>query len=235
MQRDRRRLQELEADPDLGPSLYLYRWRRPTVTLGYAQRGERDLDLVALEAAGIPVVRRPTGGRAILHIDEWTYSVVAPLTENRLGGGLEDSYRRVAAVVQRALAELGVESYLAGTDPTHRSPGGRERAGPACFAQTLGFELTVGGRKLVGSAQRRLTRAYLQQGTILVGPGHERLADYLEGSPEARGRWREVLLSSTITVRQLIGERTVFGHFAKTLETAWLRAISSRSRGPSPA
>jgi lipoate-protein ligase A len=230
MQRDRHRLQRLEANPDLGPSLYLYRWREPTVSLGYAQRPERDLDLDSLKVAGIPVVRRPTGGRAILHVDEWTYSVTAPLAEERLGGSLAESFRRVASVVQRALGEIGVECYLAATDRPGRPDSSGSSDGPACFATALGFELTVGGRKLVGSAQRRLTRAYLQQGTILVGAGHERLAEFLRGSPEDRRRWRQELLSSTVTVREVAGEESSFEAFAKVLESAWVR-VTSGTRG----
>jgi lipoate-protein ligase A len=230
MARDRRRLTALEANPDLGPSLFLYRWRRPTVSLGYAQRGEKDLDLTALADDGIPVVRRPTGGRAILHVDEWTYSVAAPLGAARLGGNLEDSVRRVAEMVQAALGGLGVESFLAATDAPRRPPA-ESRAGPACFAQAIGFELTVGGKKLMGSAQRRLTRAYLQQGTILVGAGHERLADYLAGPPETRRRWRLALADSTVTVRQLIGSAADFDAFAKAMETAWAKLTSGRAPG----
>jgi lipoate-protein ligase A len=229
MARDRRRLAAIEANPDLGPSLYLYRWSRPTVSLGYAQRAERDLDVAALDRDGVAVVRRPTGGRAILHVDEWTYSVAAPLAADRLGGSLEDSVRRVATVVQRALASLGVESYLAAADSPQRPPAAG-KAGPACFAQAIGFELTVEGRKLMGSAQRRLTRGFLQQGTILVGEGHERLADYLAGSAEARNRWRHGLVESTVSVRQLVGAAADFERFAKAMETAWAEMTSGRRR-----
>jgi lipoate-protein ligase A len=221
MRRDRDRLLALEADPALGPSLYLYRWREPTLTLGYSQPAEGVLDLEAARRAGVPVVRRPTGGRAILHADEWTYAAVVPLDDPALGGGLSQSVSRLVDVVARALAELGVDAAPVGRAAARRA----ERAGlgaePACFALAVGYELSVAGRKLVGSAQRRLTRALLQQGTILVGPGHERLADLLAAGEAERDRARARLAASTVTVRELIGERARFEDFARALERAW--------------
>jgi lipoate-protein ligase A len=228
MRRDRERLLALEADVTLGPSLFLYRWREPTVTLGYAQPAEGVLDLEAARRAGVPVVRRPTGGRAILHADDWTYSAVVPLDDALFGGGLAASVGRLTAVVGAALAAIGIECAPAGraaARAAERTPIGDE---PACFALAVGHELTVGGRKLVGSAQRRLTRALLQQGTILAGPGYERLADLLLGDAAERERARRRLLSSTVTVRELTGGRARFEDFARVLERAWLGAPRRR-------
>src|SRR5262249_16906676 len=98
MERDAARLEALESNPLLGPSLYLYRWAAPTISLGYAQREDRVLDRDAVRAAGIPVVRRPTGGRAILHVEEWTYGVTVPLDHPRLGGGLRESLGALSSV-----------------------------------------------------------------------------------------------------------------------------------------
>lgn len=230
MRRDRERLLALEADPELGPSLFLYRWREPTVTLGYAQSPERVLDLEAARRAGVPVVRRPTGGRAILHADDWTYSAVVPLGDELYGGGLAASVSRLTAVVAAALAAVGVDCVAAGRSAARaaeRTPIADE---PACFALAVGHELTVGGRKLVGSAQRRLTRALLQQGTILAGPGYERLADLLVGDAPARSRARHSLLSSTVTVREITGGRARYEDFARALQRAWVGAPSRRPR-----
>ncbi len=245
MRRDRERLLALEARPELGPSLFLYRWREPTVSLGYAQRADAVLDLEAVRRAAIPVVSRPTGGRAILHADEWTYAAVVPVDHPTLGGGLAVSVSRLIGVVAAALAAIGVDCVPAGRaaqraqDPQRAQAGGRSQAErrasdePACFALAVGYELTVEGRKLVGSAQRRLTRALLQQGTILVGPGHERLADFLALDATARERVRERLLASTVTVRERIGAAACFEDFARALERAWSGPSRRRPRAVS--
>lgn len=240
MRRDRERLLALEADPGRGPSLFLYRWREPTVTLGYAQIAERVLDLEAVARAGVPVARRPTGGRAILHADDWTYSAVVPLDDPRFGGGLAASVSRLAAVVAAALAAVGVDCVPAGRAAARTARAARAAARtpladePACFALAVGHELTVAGRKLAGSAQRRLTRALLQQGTILAGPGYERLADLLPGEGEPRAAARARLLAATVTVRELTGGRARFEDFARALGHAWGGAPPRRA-GPGRA
>jgi lipoate-protein ligase A len=229
MERDRARLLALEAHPERGPSLALYRWREPTLSLGYAQREERVLDGFAVAEARLPVVRRPTGGRAILHVREWTYSAVVPIEDESVGGGLARSVAALSEIVRQALAAVGVEAVPV------RERGGRGAAsGPAdaaCFARAVGHELTVDGRKLAGAAQRRLARALLQQGTILVGPGHERLADFLPGDERKRQTARERLREGTVTVEEIVGHVPDFAAFARALERAWTRALGPGSRG----
>lgn len=217
MERDAARLEALEALPSLGPSLFLYRWAAPTISLGYAQREERVLDAEAVRAGRVPVVRRPTGGRAILHVEEWTYGVAVPLGHPRWGGSLQDSLAALSALVAVALSEVGVKvESVSGRKATPVGEGAEE----ACFRNALGHELSVGGRKLAGAAQRRLCEAILTQGTILAGPGHERLADFLAGDPASKRQGRERLRKGTVTVRE-IAPRATFAAFAEALRRGW--------------
>jgi lipoate-protein ligase A len=223
MERDNARLAALEADPGLGASLVLYRWAEPTISLGYAQREARVLDAEAIREAGIPVVRRPTGGRAILHVDEWTWSAVVPLDHERFGGGLRESLAGLSAVIRDALAAVGVAlDPSGGTAPWVKDDG---FAVEACFHRAGAHELTVGGRKLAGAAQRRLGRALLTQGTILAGPGHEALADFLAGDPVAKWQGRESLRRGTVTLDEAAGFRPSFRAFARALGSAWEQTI----------
>jgi len=216
MERDLAHLLMLEGDPALGPSLFLYRWAEPTISLGYAQREERVLDEVAVGAARIPVVRRPTGGRAILHVDEWTFAAAVPIAHARLGGSLRASLSALAGIVRAALTEVGV-----GMDREAPVSAGEGGAAQACFDRAHGHEITVGGRKLAGLAQRRLNRALLTQGTILAGPGHERLADFLAGDAGSKRAGRESLAAGTVTVLEAGGAGATFEHFAEALCRAW--------------
>lgn len=144
-----------------GPALRLYAWDPPTVSVGYAQTLKGEVDLEACRRLGFGVVRRMTGGRAVLHQHELTYAVAFP--EGLLGpGGIQEDYRRISVGLIRGLRRLGVPADLSRGSP------GRGTVGGVCFLATSRFELCVAGRKLVGSAQRRLRGAVLQHGSLLL-------------------------------------------------------------------
>lgn len=146
------------------PTLRLYRWNPPAVSLGYFQDFERSVNEAACRQAGVDVVRRPTGGRAVFHHREVTYSVCLPPGHPIASGGVLASYRRISEALQEGLRLLGVASELA----VHaRRPAGW--AAGACFDTPSRYELEWQGRKLVGSAQlRRASGALLQHGSILL-------------------------------------------------------------------
>ena len=138
----------------------VYSWKTPTISLGRNQsaRGRYNLDRIA--ELGFGVVRRPTGGRAILHHREITYSVTAP---SETAGDLRQSYERINLLLLETLRSLGVHASVAG--PTTRTP---SPGMSPCFDEPAAGELTVGGRKLAGSAQWRADGGLLQHGSILI-------------------------------------------------------------------
>lgn len=138
------------------PTLRIYRWRRPTLSLGYAQRAA-DFDPAMLAAAGVDLVRRPTGGRAVLHAGDLTYAVVA----SGLPGSVSASYRLIADALVHGLAGLGLAPAVV---PGQARPG----RSAACFASATRADLAIDGRKVVGSAQLRRGGAVLQHGTIYL-------------------------------------------------------------------
>jgi lipoate-protein ligase A len=145
------------------PTLRLYRWEGPWLSLGYGQRlgAER---LAACDAAGVGVVRRVTGGKAVLHGGDLTYAVAAP--EGLLPPGLRGTYELVAVALRDALFALGIDAR-----PASGAAGPAPRPGSFdCFSEAAGDELCVEGRKLVGSAQRRTRGGVLQHGSIRVYP-----------------------------------------------------------------
>lgn len=182
-----------------GPVFRLYTWHPPAVSLGHHQDPAAELDLAAVADHGFDVVMRPTGGRALLHADELTYAVVARADDPAVGGSIAASHAAISAIFQAALAELGVAAELAGHQPTVRP---RERAGVAvpCFATATPTELLVGGRKILGSAQRRQGEAFLQHGSLLLGEGHLALADVLRLSAGRRAAWRRAMEAATTTL-----------------------------------
>jgi lipoyl(octanoyl) transferase len=139
--------------------LRVYGWSGPVLSLGRNQRARDVYDLNVLGERGIGVVRRPTGGRALLHHREVTYSVTAPAAAEPLTA----AYARVNALLLTALASLGVRASLAEPDARAVPPGSLP-----CFAEPARGEITVGGRKIAGSAQWRDSGAMLQHGSIIV-------------------------------------------------------------------
>ncbi|MEZ4657516.1 MAG: lipoate--protein ligase family protein [Caldilineaceae bacterium] len=142
------------------PTLRFYRWQPPAVSLGRHQP-LAEIDLEAAAARGYDIVRRTTGGRAILHVDELTYSVAAPKSEPRVQGGVMDAYLRLSNALVAGLHLLGVPADKAGAETKVSKD-----VSAACFEVPSAYEITVGGRKLMGSAQSRRAGYVLQHGSL---------------------------------------------------------------------
>lgn len=159
MARDEALLAASEAGPRM-PVLRLYGWSTPTLSIGCIQNA------APLEGHGIPLVRRITGGRAVLHDRELTYSVIAPNSLGVFSGGILDAYSAISLCIINALRDIGVEAGLERTGPRPgRGPAGGAKA--ACFHTPSRYEVIASGKKLVGSAQRRFKKTFLQHGSIL--------------------------------------------------------------------
>jgi lipoate-protein ligase A len=148
--------------------LRVYGWSRPTLSFGRHESVRGTFDAGLLERANVGAVRRPTGGRVLMHDHEVTYSVTAPALEHER---LQESYRGINAILVAALLRLGV-SVMTAPASTPRRPGGA-----ACFAEPAAGELVIGNRKLVGSAQLRERGALLQHGSILLDDDQGRIAE----------------------------------------------------------
>lgn len=142
------------------PALRLYGWSTPTISIGCLQNA------APLACHGLPLVRRITGGRAVLHDRELTYSVIAPNSLDLFSGGILEAYSSISLCIINALRDIGVEAGLerAGPRPGH-GPGGAAKE--ACFHTPSRYEVIASGKKLVGSAQRRFKSTFLQHGSIL--------------------------------------------------------------------
>jgi len=163
--------QDLEESAGGECVLRLYGWDPPCLSLGFHQRLEDAVDAAYCREHGIDVVRRPTGGKAVLHEHEVTYAVAGSAAEARLGSGLAKAYAAVSGALKAALESLGF-SVCAESRPARLFPG---EAAP-CFEVPTEHELLIGGKKVVGSAQRRGRRAFLQHGSIPLTLDYERLA-----------------------------------------------------------
>jgi lipoate-protein ligase A len=171
-------LARVHARGDGPPTLRLYTWDPPAVSVGYAQALEGEVDLEACRRAGVHWVRRPTGGRAILHEHELTYSLV--IRQSRLPGPVPATYGQLARGLAGAMRQLGLEPTLAAP------PARAARHSAACFDEPSAHELLVAGKKVLGSAQVRREGVILQHGSWLLQFSPGRLASFLPGVDPGR-------------------------------------------------
>lgn len=192
----------LAPSTGFSPTLRIYQWSRPAVTIGRNQEAGGGIDLEFCREHAIDIVRRPTGGRAVYHHRELTYTVVVPRTFFKKDT-VKESYRVLAQGFLECLAVLGVRGELITPQvrrKTRRLTGKegllhkegllrkkRKSDRPACFLAPSWYEIGVGGRKIIGSAQRRYRTSILQQGSILLAIDWERFLRVFQGQ-EKQGR-----------------------------------------------
>jgi lipoate-protein ligase A len=202
------------------PTLRFYAWSPPCLSLGRSQ-GLAEADLAACRAAGVDIVRRPTGGRSILHTDELTYSVSLIQTDPRARGGIVESYRRLSEGLLAGLHRLGVDATQARgqtTDSTETTA--------VCFETPSDYEITVAGRKLVGSAQWRARGGVLQHGTLPLFGELSRIVDYLTFSDPERRVQRRRLHCHALTLEESIGAVFPFDRVAQALAEGFASALN---------
>ena len=204
------------------PTLRLYAWEPPCLSLGYAQPSA-DVDMDRLTERGWQLVRRPTGGRAILHTDELTYAVIGPLSEPRLAGSVLESYRCLASALLMALHRLNIpaESHaaLSAVESTAK--------GPVCFEVPSNYEITVDGKKLIGSAQARRKEGFLQHGALPLSGDLTRITQVLAFTDEiARHAAAARLLSRATTAEQFLGAPMIWEVAAEAFTSAFQEALN---------
>jgi len=208
----------------LAPStLRFYGWEPPCVSIGYSQSLEKEIDLARCAGAGVDWVRRPTGGRAILHVDELTYSVVTRLDDPRAAGGVVESYRRLSRGLVAGLSLLGVPAIQAEYQRNENTNG----FSSACFDVPSHYEVTVDGKKLVGSAQVRRQGVLLQHGTLPLYGDITRLVDYLRLDSDAeREALRRKLAQRAATLETALGRRVEFEEAARVMAQGFAQALN---------
>jgi len=208
------------AEGESRPTLRFYGWQPPCLSIGYSRSMEGEVDVDRCRESGIGLVRRPTGGRAILHANELTYSVVAPQAEPRVAGGVIESYRRLSAGLVAGLRALGLAVAQAET-------ANDKGKSAACFDAPSSYEITMGGKKLVGSAQVRKKRVVLQHGSLPLKGDIARIFDFLKvPSEERREELRQGLRARATSLELALGYSVAFDEVARHLAAGFAQALN---------
>ncbi len=201
----------------LPPTLRFFGWNPPAVSLGYFQKTFREINVDFCRHEGIDIVRRPTGGKAVLHDHELTYSIVAAMDHPLFTGDILETYRIISACIVEALKRLGLAPEMVSE--------GRSAAGTSleayCFAAPSKYELLVGGRKICGSAQVRGGGTFLQHGSLLVDIDPARAA-------AALGVGAAGISNSTTTLREQLGRHVESDELAPILRGAFEDTLGIR-------
>jgi lipoyl(octanoyl) transferase len=211
-------LQAVSAGTSL-PTLRIYAWEPFCLSIGYGQR-IADADTERIAERGWDVVRRPTGGRAILHGDELTYSVALPIDDPLAQGDVVESYRRISEALIAALKHLGM------MPESEKQAKGNHSLGPVCFEVPSHYEITVGGKKLIGSAQVRRKQGILQHGTLPLTGDIARICDALAYPDEAtRDAAREHVRERAITLQDACGQLIPWDQTAEALANGFIETF----------
>jgi lipoate-protein ligase A len=186
---------------DHRPTLRFYTWEPYCISLGRNQEVS-DIDAALAEQDGIDVVIRPTGGKAVLHAEELTYSVVMDAN----GMSVRESYNLISRALSEGLRNLGADLDLAQSSPDFRKLFHDSSTIP-CFSTSAVYEVEWHGRKLIGSAQHRFGSVLLQHGSILVGDFHKQIVKYLNVDQDLKQKTRNDLDLHTVTLTEILARK----------------------------
>ena len=193
----------------------LYRWNPYTISLG-ANQNFNDINVKTAEKDGIDIVKRPTGGRAILHAEELTYSVVLPANESI---SPKKTYYMISSALLNGLRKYNpklIEAELESEQPNFAELRKKDTS-VLCFASTAKCEVKYHGKKLIGSAQLKLKNAILQHGSILCGKYHRQLANYLNFDEKIIRNLDIELRNNTTDLGTILNQRIDYERLSEAL------------------
>ncbi len=202
------------------PTVRFYRWKPPCLSIGYFQRAYQEVDEQGCRRLGVDWVRRPTGGRAILHDAELTYSVATSADDTTVEGGVLQSYRKISLGLVAGLRRLGVPAEMVADKLRGHSLGSA-----ACFDAPSAYEVTIHGRKVIGSAQVRRGGGLLQHGAILLDVDIDRQVGVIHPPPSmSREELAEQLAPRLISLREALGRPVSHEELATALQAGFEEA-----------
>lgn len=211
---------------DTPPTLRFYGWRPPAVSLGYFQRLEREVDTDACRELGLQVVRRLTGGRAVLHDRELTYAVVVSENYPLMPHSVAESYKVIAAGLLAGLSRLGISAAIA---PRVRA--GKEDRSAACFHTLSSYELMVNGKKIAGSAQVRRQGVILQHGSLPWELDADRLFQVLKFSDQrVAARMKQAFAARATCLQAVTGRKITWPEISAALREGFSSAFGVELR-----
>jgi lipoate-protein ligase A len=186
------------------PVVRFYGWNPPTLSVGYFQSVEKEIDLEAVKAHGLGFVRRPTGGRGVLHEHELTYSVIVSEDYPEMPKTVTEAYRVISEGILKGFHQLGLEAYFAVPKTAEERDALKNPRSAVCFDAPSWYELVVEGRKVAGSAQTRQKGVILQHGSILLDLDEDKLFSLFKYSNDrVKERMKKAFSSKAVAINEV--------------------------------
>ena len=190
----------LHSKNKVPPTLRFYSWEPAALSLGYFQKARAEIDYQQCQNQGIDLVRRLTGGRAILHDQELTYSLIIREDYNLLADSIEKSYQQISRGLVKGLQKSGIPAELKAVEKGKKAPSGHSAA---CFDAPSWYEVILDKKKLIGSAQRRNKGTILQHGSLPIAIDSKKIFNLLKySSDQQRKKARRIFTARSISLEQ---------------------------------
>ncbi|MCM2980797.1 lipoate--protein ligase family protein [Niallia circulans] len=186
------------------PVIRFYGWNPATLSIGYFQKVEKEIDLDAVKELGLGFVRRPTGGRGVLHEHELTYSVIVSEEHPNMPKTVTEAYRVISEGILKGFHFLGLDAYFAVPKTEEQRNNLKSPRSAVCFDAPSWYELVVEGRKVAGSAQTRQQGVILQHGSILLDLDEDKLFRLFKYPNErVKERMQKAFKSKAVAINEL--------------------------------
>ncbi|MDR6224692.1 lipoate--protein ligase family protein [Desmospora profundinema] len=211
------------------PTVRFYGWDPATLSIGYFQKARREVELERVAERGLGFVRRPTGGRAVLHDQEVTYSVVVSEDYPGMPTTVTESYRVISTGLLEGFRELGLQAEMVPLESEEEKAKYASLGSAACFDSPSNYELVVEGRKVAGSAQTRQKGVILQHGSILMDLDVDLLFDVLQfPSERVKERMKKGFLDKAVAINQLRKEPVPYEKAVQAFTDGFARGMKIR-------
>lgn len=208
------------------PVIRFYEWEPATVSIGYFQQAARDINLAAVREQGLGFVRRPTGGRAVLHEHELTYSIIVTEDYPNMPATVTEAYRVLSEGLLLGFQNLGMEAYFSVPQTEEQQQDLKKPKSAVCFDAPSWYELVVEGKKVAGSAQTRQKGVILQHGAILLKLDLEKLLSVFNfASDEVKEKMRSKLPQKAVAMDTLIDREVTIDECVTAFKKGFAEAL----------
>jgi len=212
---------------EIDPVIRFYTWNPATLSIGYFQRLQKEIDIEKVNEKGFGLVRRQTGGRGVLHDKELTYSVIVPESHPNMPSTITEAYRVISQGLLEGFKNLGFETYFAVPRSKEEREKLKQPRSSVCFDAPSWYELVVEGRKIAGSAQTRQKGVILQHGSILQDIDIDELFDmFIFKNDRLKAKMKEAFVEKAVAINDISDTHITLSEMEKAFEEGFKTGLN---------
>ncbi|EOB7294487.1 biotin/lipoate A/B protein ligase family protein [Staphylococcus aureus] len=212
---------------EIDPVIRFYTWNPATLSIGYFQRLQKEIDIDKVKVKGFGLVRRQTGGRGVLHDKELTYSVIVPESHPNMPSTVTEAYRVISQGLLEGFKNLGFDTYFAVPKTPEERQKLKQPRSSVCFDAPSWYELVVEGRKIAGSAQTRQKGVILQHGSILQDIDTDELFDmFIYKNERLKLKMKEAFVEKAVAINDISDEHITISQMEEAFEKGFKKGLN---------